>query len=259
LDPPVAEYGPHNSPASTNNRDLDIAQHGTSEAMKGNGQTNGIWHPSSLALPDKGIIEALVRSGIYRKFTRAFTQLTGLRITLLPAHSLPLPKRSIPVYRAGRLVGFLQTTCVESAKSQNKRSLAGDRLVEVFAKHLEMVSEHAAFQALNGESPIVRRVKGYIHTNYATDVSLSKTASSLNVSRFYLCKLFRKATGFTLSRYVSAVRVDRAKLLLLDRSLRVSEIAFDVGFQSLTHFNRAFRNTTGRSPTEYRKRATVSD
>jgi AraC-like DNA-binding protein len=226
--------------------------------MKGNGQTNGMWQPSSPPLPNNGIIEALVRSDIYRKFSRALARLTGFKVMLLPAGVAPFSNRTVPVCRAGRLVGLLQITCVKPVKSPNKRSLAVARLVEVFAKHLELISNQAAFQVSNTEPPIIQRAKCYIHTNYATDLSLSNTALSLNVSRFYFCKLFKKAAGSTFSRYVSAVRIERARLLLLNQSLRVSEIAFDVGFQSLTHFNRVFRIVTGCSPTQYRKRSAIS-
>jgi AraC-like DNA-binding protein len=223
--------------------------------MKGNAQTNGIWGASPQA--DNGILEALAGSSIYRKFAGAFGDLTGFNLVLLPTGVTPLSTCSVPVCRAGQLVGLLQTTRVEPAKSQRRRSLAAASLMEVFAQHLELISDQAAFQARNGEPALIQRAKAYIQANYATELSLSGTASSLNVSRFYLCKLFRKSTGSTFSRYVSAVRIERARRLLANRSLRVSEIAFDVGFQSLTHFNREFRNAIGHSPTEYRKRATM--
>jgi len=203
--------------------------------------------------PDSRIFRALVRSAVYRQFKRAFGELTGFRIMLLPAGVAPLSKRAVPICRAGQLVGFLQITPVESLELQSRRSLAAARLVEVFANHLELMSRQAALQVRNGEPPIIQRAKAYIQKHYATDLSLSSAAISLNVSKFYLCKLFGKVTGSTFSRYVSEVRVERARLLLLDQNLRVSEIAFDVGFQSLTHFNRAFRSGTGCSPTEYRK------
>jgi AraC-like DNA-binding protein len=48
------------------------------------------------------------------------------------------------------------------------------------------------------------------------------------------------------------VRIEKAKNLLLNPNLRISEIAYEVGFQSLTHFNRVFRKITGQSPTDYR-------
>jgi AraC-like DNA-binding protein len=54
------------------------------------------------------------------------------------------------------------------------------------------------------------------------------------------------------------VRIEKAKNLALNPNLKISEIAFDVGFQSLTHFNRVFRKLTGHSPTGYREQLAVS-
>jgi len=64
--------------------------------------------------------------------------------------------------------------------------------------------------------------------------------------------MFKKATGLHFTEYVSRVRIEKARNLLLNPNLRISEIAYDVGFQSLTHFNRVFKRVIGQSPTEYR-------
>jgi AraC-like DNA-binding protein len=74
----------------------------------------------------------------------------------------------------------------------------------------------------------------------------------VNVSRFYFCKLFKKATGMTLTEYVSRVRVEKAKALLVDPSLRVSEIVYAAGFGSIPRFNSVFKRYVGVPPTEYR-------
>ena len=66
--------------------------------------------------------------------------------------------------------------------------------------------------------------------------------------------MFKKATGINFTEYVSRTRTEKAKNLLLNPNLRVSEIAYEVGFQSLTHFNRIFKKLVGQSPTEYRSR-----
>jgi AraC-like DNA-binding protein len=79
----------------------------------------------------------------------------------------------------------------------------------------------------------------------------------MHVSTFYFCKMFKKATGLTFTDYLSRVRVEKAKALLLNPHLRISEIAYDVGFQSLTHFNRMFRKIVGQSPTVYRESKSV--
>jgi AraC-like DNA-binding protein len=77
------------------------------------------------------------------------------------------------------------------------------------------------------------------------------------MSRFYFCKSFRKHTGLNFTDFVARLRVERAKELLLNPNLRVSEIAYEVGFQSLTHFNRVFRRVVGKSPTAYRGKLAV--
>jgi AraC-like DNA-binding protein len=63
--------------------------------------------------------------------------------------------------------------------------------------------------------------------------------------------------GLNFTVYLSRVRLEKAKTLLLNPHLRISEIAFEVGFQSLTHFNRRFREILGQSPTDYRARLKV--
>jgi AraC-like DNA-binding protein len=77
-------------------------------------------------------------------------------------------------------------------------------------------------------------------------------AKAVNTSTFHFCKIFKKATGLNFTEYVSRVRVEKARNLLLNPNLRISEIAYEVGFQSLTHFNRVFKKITGQSPTDYR-------
>ena len=78
----------------------------------------------------------------------------------------------------------------------------------------------------------------------------------MHVSTFYFCKVFRKAVGIAFTDCLGRVCVEQAKRLLLNPHLRVSEIAYAVGFQSLTHFNRMFRQMTGESPTRFRDKVT---
>jgi len=126
------------------------------------------------------------------------------------------------------------------------------KLLEIFAQHLSTLSNQIALQEANSEPPIIIRAKEFIEKHKSDPISLSEVARALNVSTFYFCKLFKKATGINFTEYLSRVRIEKAKNLLLNPNLRVSEIAYEVGFQSLTHFNRVFLRIVGRSPTAYR-------
>jgi AraC-like DNA-binding protein len=126
------------------------------------------------------------------------------------------------------------------------------RLLTIFAQHLSMISNQIVVQQQNSELPVVTRAKQFIHQNQAEDLSLTRVARAVNTSSFYFCKLFKRSTGITFTNYVSRVRVEKAKNLLLNPNLRISEIAYEIGFQSLTHFNRVFKRVLGQSPSAYR-------
>lgn len=128
------------------------------------------------------------------------------------------------------------------------------RLLTIFADLLSLKSNQIVVTQANSEHPIVTKAKRYIEAQHAEEISLGQVAQAVHVSPFHLCKLFRKSTGMTFTEFVSRTRTEKAKNLLLNPQLRISEIVYDVGFQSLTHFNRIFKKLVGESPTQYRSR-----
>jgi AraC-like DNA-binding protein len=78
--------------------------------------------------------------------------------------------------------------------------------------------------------------------------TLEKLAARSHISPNYLSEMFRKTTGSTYTEYLARVRVQRAEAALRNPNRRVSEIAFAVGFRSLSQFNRSFRRIHGTSP-----------
>lgn len=133
-----------------------------------------------------------------------------------------------------------------------KKLDAMKHLLSVFADHLSMKGNQIALLQANAEPPVITKAKQYIEEHHTEDISLGQVAAAVHTSSFYFCKLFKRATGFNFTVFVSRVRAEKAKNLLLNPNLRVSEIAYEVGFQSLTHFNRIFKKIVGQSPTEYR-------
>jgi AraC-like DNA-binding protein len=134
-----------------------------------------------------------------------------------------------------------------------KRHEAVIKLLCIFAEHLSVLSNQILVQQENAEPPLIRRAKAFMAEHQTESLSLGQVAKAVNCSTFYFCKLFKKATGLNFTDYLSRIRLERAKNLLLNPNLRVSEIAFEVGFQSLTHFNRVFKHIVGQSPTVYRE------
>ena len=126
------------------------------------------------------------------------------------------------------------------------------KLLEIFARHLSLVASQIVLQEDDAEPPLVRRARAYIVGHQADPINLDNVANAMHVSKFYFCKMFKKTTGLTFTEYLGRVRIEKANTLLLNPHLRISEIAYYVGFQSLTHFNRVFRQIAGQSPTAFR-------
>jgi AraC-like DNA-binding protein len=126
------------------------------------------------------------------------------------------------------------------------------RLLGIFAQHLSLVANQLMIQQGNSEPPAITRARRFIAEHQGEELSLATVARAANMSSFYFCKMFRKATGLNFTEYLSRVRVETAKKLLLNPNARVSEVAFDTGFTSITNFNRTFKQLVGRSPSDYR-------
>jgi AraC-like DNA-binding protein len=130
---------------------------------------------------------------------------------------------------------------------------AAVRLLQIFAGHLAEVGQQIALQNKQNEPLPVSRARQWIVAHSEDAVSLAAAARAVNLSAKHFSDVFRKATGIPFVEYVGRVRVEKAKNLLVNPRLRISEIAFEVGFQSLSQFNRAFRRHAGTSPRDYRR------
>ena len=102
------------------------------------------------------------------------------------------------------------------------------------------------------ESARISRARNFIREHSGDELSLSKVAKAANTSANYFSEKFKEATGTNFVKYVARTRYEKAATLLRDGDLRVSEIAFAAGFQSLSQFNRVFKKLSGKSPTAYR-------
>ncbi|HTJ77826.1 MAG TPA: helix-turn-helix domain-containing protein [Rariglobus sp.] len=126
------------------------------------------------------------------------------------------------------------------------------RLLSIFAQHLSILSNQLVVKEENSEAPSIARARVYITDKHADDLSLDEVAKAVNMSAFYFCKMFKKSTGMTFTDYLARVRVEKVRNLLLNPHKRISEAAFEAGFQSLSQFNRVFRKIAGEAPTAYR-------
>ncbi len=126
------------------------------------------------------------------------------------------------------------------------------RLLNTFAEHLAACSSALVLQSQQKDSPAITQARSYIRDHSDDDLSLAVVAQIVNMSATYFSEKFKEMAGINFVEYVARTRVEKARNLLLNPNRRVSEVAFEVGFQSLSQFNRTFKKVIGESPRDYR-------
>jgi AraC-like DNA-binding protein len=102
--------------------------------------------------------------------------------------------------------------------------------------------------------PHLRAAKDLIDRRYAEPLDLDALARRAGCSRYHFLRAFDAAYGQTPGRYLTRRRIERAQDLLRSANLTVTEVCMIVGFSSLGAFSARFRDVTGESPSEYRRR-----
>ena len=131
---------------------------------------------------------------------------------------------------------------------------AVETLLEMFAQYLADYGQRLLLHEAGRQSPLLQKVEAQLAETSDQALTVRELAERLHISPCYFCKLFRKQTGLTFTNYRTQVRIETAKRLLLDPNRRVSEAAYEAGFESIPYFNRAFRRHVGCSPSEFRAR-----
>ena len=98
----------------------------------------------------------------------------------------------------------------------------------------------------------IEKAKEYIDKNYMKNISLSTTSRSVNLSKNYFSRLFSEKTGKSFIEYLTEIRINKAKELILTTNLRMYEISEIVGYPNIEHFSRIFKISTGYSPAKFK-------
>ncbi len=101
-------------------------------------------------------------------------------------------------------------------------------------------------------SDIILNIITYIRRNYMRKITLNDIADCVNFSISYISRIFKEEMGVSITSFVNRVRVDSAKMLLLQKEIPLVEVAYLCGFEDQTYFNKVFKRTAGTSPGKFR-------
>ncbi len=126
-------------------------------------------------------------------------------------------------------------------------------LHDLLAKSLLSLMEQQSGLGDLQANQIVAGAIQYVKQHYREDITLVNVAEELNVSLFYLSKLFRKHTGTNFTEYLTQLRVEHAKKLLAAGEMSIKEVAYAAGFNSQSYFSKIFKKYAGVAPSEYKE------
>lgn len=146
---------------------------------------------------------------------------------------------------------------LERADQLNPAPYANGYAFSVFAWRdwsfalMQRLSQELSARAVKENNPMAEIVK-YIEQNYSSDLSLQEVAGKFYVSREYVSRKFKQEYGINFSDFIGNVRIDKARLLLQNPNLKLSQIAEMIGFHDVKYFSKVFKKQVGLSPKDYR-------
>lgn len=161
--------------------------------------------------------------------------------------------------------GILFSPQTQILIGQTLLQLSESKSVEMlinFLKVLDILSKDDSYQLLSSPDFVLpatgpsenrlQKVITYISNNYSRSIKLEEISSIAHMTPPAFCRFFKNRTHKTFSHFLNEVRISKACQLLINGENSIKEICYEVGFNSLTNFNRTFRSIKGETPSSYR-------
>ncbi len=122
-------------------------------------------------------------------------------------------------------------------------------------ERIEQVSQAIGDMMEKRLNSLILKAVNYIKENYRNEIALEDISREVNISPHYFSKLFKEQVGENFIDYITSLRIQKAKELLVENRLSIKEICFDTGYADPNYFSRLFKRVVGVTPTEYKEAA----
>lgn len=141
----------------------------------------------------------------------------------------------------------------EKNKSINSELYIKTLLLQLLILINRYSAKYTNHYQIEQKSENIFKIVRYLNANYANKISLHSLSELFFVSEAHLSRSFKKVTGFNIMTYINILRIKEAQKMLVNSNLNITEIAYAVGYESITHFERVFKSISSISPLKYRK------
>ncbi len=147
------------------------------------------------------------------------------------------------------LTGFADVLYGEYSNDDKYKTDAINSLLEYF---IILILRKLPCVKLRAATDAVSKAISYLNFKFRETPSLRQAAKEVNLNPTYFSELFKRETGVSYTNYLTALKIDYAKSLLKNDDVKITDVAYESGFNSLSNFMRAFKQREGLSPKNYR-------
>lgn len=195
---------------------------------------------------DRGTLLRVKNSSFFKTYAEAFTAVTGLKLTL--EIQLYGNEHAFPVLVGKRHLGFLVAHAVKGTSDVSHLEM-----LHAFTLQLGEELNRIILDEAYDSSAYIQDALKFLRAHAHSKVSLREVAEEISICPFKLSRIFKDKTGVTVMEYLARLRVEMARRRLSDPLKSVEIIAQEVGFGSISQFNRTFLKYSGESPSEFRE------
>ncbi len=194
---------------------------------------------------------------VFLQFTKdvLFSQLLSLPEFKYIEKALVLSERGIQI--VGQTLNEVSEVMLQLPYLEKlERMLQFFRMMHIIGKsdtNIPLASEDYIKKRFEPANKKISLIHEYLLVNYRNEVHLATLASLVNMVEGSLCRFFKERVGCTPFEYLNRIKVDFACKFLMDENLSITEVAFESGFNNLSHFNKQFKRNTGMTPSGYKK------
>ena len=151
---------------------------------------------------------------------------------------------------------ILEAMLLEYTRAQRDNIPANDALLAGYLYQLLFIMAYTENQYVpyNYSDERITKIIQYINENYSEIDDIEQIAEQFYVSKFHLCRFFKKNLGISLITYLNAIKIRQACAMIKNGNDSLTQIAMRCGFNSSSYFCKVFKSEQGISPTEYKKR-----
>jgi len=131
------------------------------------------------------------------------------------------------------------------------------KLIDIIGRSeniVQLASKEFVNKQFSYKNKRIAAIHEYLMRNYQKNIDLVQIASLVNMAEGSVCRFFKTQVGMTIFEYLNQIKIEFACKLLMNKNMSVMDVAFDSGFNNLSHFNKQFKKNTGLTPLEYKQR-----